>query len=227
MADDKKNEKPAPAPAQPAKELPPFVLKLKKHLATLLELIQKIKKSKKLNSGLAFIKKLGWMGWLKISSCILFFVLIFVVYKYTPHIKNLWRFPYMSTFQEVATSSREIPADEDIIRYANDLLAPQYMVQLNKIVVNLLPSARSTRNPMMAFDLYIRADSEEATVEIKTREKQFQDHLQRFSESLTYDQIQTEEGKQTWKLKMRKELNAILNNGRIRDIYFKNLIIKP
>lgn len=227
MADNKKNEKPAQPDAQPAKPLPPFLLKLKKFALIVGEFLKKIKNSKTLNSGIAFIKKLGWMGWLKISSCILFVVLAAVAYKFVPHIKNIWKFPYLSSFHDVATNVREIPQDEDVIRYANDLLAPQYMVQINKVVVNLLPSARSTKNPMMAFDLYIRADSEEATVEIKTREKQFQDHLQRFTESLTYDQIQSEEGKQTWKLKMRKELNAILNNGKVRDIYFKNLIIKP
>ncbi len=217
----------APTENQPAKELPPFIQKLKKFAGLAVSLIQKIKNSQKLKSLLGSIQKLGVRGWLKVAASALLVVASFAAYKYIPHLKNIWKFPYLSSFAPVGEKILTADSDTELVKYTNDLLAPQHIVQLNKIVVNLLPSPRSTQNPMMAFDLYLRADSEEATVEIKNREKQFQDHLQRFSESLSYDQILTEEGKQTWKLKMRKELNSILNNGRIRDIYFKNLIIKP
>lgn len=222
-----KNKTTSPTDSQPAKELPPIVVKLKKVLALLISLIQKIKNSKTLKNFVSSIKKLGIKGWLKVAASLILLISTFAVYKYIPYLKNIWKFPYISSFEAIGKKILTADESSEVVRYANDLLAPQHIVQLNKIVVNLLPSPRSTQNPMMAFDLYLRADSEEATVEIKNREKQFQDHLQRFSESLSYDQIQTEEGKQTWKLKMRKELNSILNNGRIRDIYFKNLIIKP
>ena len=80
---------------------------------------------------------------------------------------------------------------------------------------------------MVAFDLYVRTDTDAAAVEIKDREKQIQDHIQRFCEGLSYDQIQTEEGKLTWKNRIKRELNLVLNTGKVKEVFFKTLIIKP
>ncbi len=226
-----KKEVPAKTPSAPPQTPPPeppkWLITLKKIISAILTIIVSIFKNPFVIKIKSTITKLGALGWLKIFTCLSLAALTFVIYKTAPHWKKFWKLPYVTTFTDVADSKVLYPADVEVIRYNNDLLAPQFIVQISKIVVNIRPSKQSTQNPMIAFDLYVRTDNEEASIEVRKREKELQDHLQRFCEGLTYDQILTEEGKHIWKQKMKRELNLVLSTGRIKDIYFKTLLLKP
>lgn len=233
MADEKNTQKPkdpqaapnaqAEAPAEP----PKWLVKTKAIVAAIINLIKKIINSSVVQNTINTIKKFGLWGWLKVFTVLAVAIATYGVYKTAPYWKKFWRLPYQSTFESVADHKFNYADDSKIIRYSNDLLAPQHFVLVNKIVVNIRASRLSTQNPMVAFDLYVRTDTDAAAVEIKDREKQIQDHLQRFCESLSYDQIQTEDGKLTWKNRMKRELNLVLTTGKVKEVFFKTLIIKP
>lgn len=226
MADnkDKTEKKPTPANAQ-VKAVPPFIIKAKAFIASASKFSSSVINSEIIQSPKNKIKDFGLLGWMKVFTCFAVAALTYTVYKTAPHWKKLWGLPYQSSLEAVADHKYE--HSTEVVRYSNDLLAPQHFVLVNKIVVNVKPGKRSTANPMIAFDLYIRTDTEAAAVEIKEREKQIQDHLQRFCESLPYDEIQSEDGKLTWKNRMKRELNLVLNTGKVKEVFFKTLLIKP
>jgi hypothetical protein len=230
MSDKKAPPKPAAAPAapqQPPKPPPKWLLTIKKIISIIGVILKAIFKNPVVTGTINAIGKLGMLGWLKIFTCITLGLLSYTVYKTAPSWKRFWKLPFSATLLDVADRRETFGNDVDVIRYNNDLLAQQFVVQISKIVVNLVPGERSTRNPMVAFDLYVRTDTEEASVEIRKREKELQDHLQRFCEGLNYDQILNEEGKRVWKLKMKRELNLVLNTGQVKDVFFKTLLLKP
>lgn len=228
---DPKDQKNAPQAGTPGadapKEPPAWLVKTKAVLATVIKAFKVVINSRFIQVPKKTIKNFGLLGWMKVFTCIAVAALTYTVYKTAPTWKRFWKLPYLSTLESVADHKYNYASDTKIIRYNNDLLLPQYVVLVNKIVVNIKPGKMSTANPMIAFDLYVRTDNEAASVEIKQREKQIQDHLQRFCEGLQYDQILTEEGKQTWKRRMKRELNLVLNTGRVKEIFFKTLLLKP
>lgn len=230
MADSKDPKKPPTAPAgapQAPAEPPPWLVKLKAIIATLSKVIKSIIGSAFVLNTKKLIKNFGLLGWMKVFTVFAVAILTYTVYKTAPTWKRFWKLPYLSSLEGVADKKFNYASDTKVIRYSNDLLLPQHVVLINKIVVNVRPGKLSTANPMIAFDLYVRTDTNEAAVEIKDREKQIQDHLQRFCEDLNYDQIQSEEGKLTWKNRMKRELNLVLNNGKAKEVFFKTLLIKP
>lgn len=212
--------------AEAEKAPPKIVAKLLVALKTSVSFAKKIAQSKRIHSTKEKLTEFGISGWMKVLGAIAIAVITVAVYKTAPNWKSLWKLPYLSSFEEVADKKFNFDPTEEAVRYDNDLLLPQHVVLINKIVVNIRAGKQSTDNPMIAFDLYVKTDTEAAAVEVKEREKQLQDHLQRFCESLQYDQIQTQEGKLLWKNRMRRELNLVLNTGKVKDVYFKTLLIK-
>lgn len=231
MAENNDNKTEAKDPSgQPQNEAPkePSSFdKLKSLLNGVKNSATAITKSQFAQSTTSKIKKFGLLGWMKVLTVFVVGFLTYGVYKTAPHWKKLWKFPYPSTLETVADQKYSYAPDTKVIRYSNDLLAPQHFVLINKIVVNIKPGKLSTANPMVAFDLYVRTDNEAASVEIRDREKQIQDHLQRFCEDLSYDQVQSEEGKVSWKNRMKRELNLVLTTGRVKEVFFKTLLVKP
>ncbi len=229
MANNNDSQKPGtPNPEGEApKEPPKWLLKAKAILEGSKKVIDSAVKSGFVQNTKSRVTKFGLLGWMKILTVLVVAVLTYGVYKTAPRWKSLWRLPYGSSLEPVADKKFSYASDTPIIKYSNDLLAPQHFVLINKIVVNIRAGRASTSNPMVAFDLYVRTDTDAAAVEIRDREKQIQDHLQRFCEDLNYDQIQSEEGKNSWKNRMKRELNLVLTTGRVKEVFFKTLLIKP
>jgi flagellar basal body-associated protein FliL len=105
--------------------------------------------------------------------------------------------------------------------------ASQNMMSLPKMVVNLRRSARSSPNPMGAFEFFVEGNSPDVMVEIKDREFEVKDLFLRDLEEFTFDQVDTADGKQLLLEKLRRDLNTILTKGRVRKIFFKTAIVKP
>ncbi len=174
------------------------------------------------------IKNLSLIGKLKLSSIILLLALFGVIIHY-------WGGRWTTFFEDhtvysltdKATQIIQLNPEEPPVEFGNDLLVPQHIVLLNKVVVNLKPSARSGDNPMAAFNIFLHATNQEAAIEIKDRERELQDFVQRITEDFSYDQLQSEGGKRKWKIALKSELNLVLTQGKIKDIYFNTLLIKP
>lgn len=95
------------------------------------------------------------------------------------------------------------------------------------MTVNIKRSQSSGPNPMASLDFYAEGTASDVMVEIKDREAEVRDLLQRTIEEMSFDQISSGEGKQLLCDKMRKEVNRILTKGKIRKFYIKTALVKP
>lgn len=210
--------------------------KKKKNLAIKFEkfdiVLSKLKKIFKvfnfLKSPLEDFSYLDTVEKLKVTLMVLIVVLLGVIVKYWGYDwAHYFELDLLNNLEDKATTVTRLDFNEEYIDFDHSLLVPQYMVLLNKVVVNLQRSESSGENPMAAFDFYLQTTNEETAKEVKKRERELQDYVQRISEGLSYDQLITENGKKKWKITLKSQLNTVLTQGKIKNIYFKTLLIKP
>ena len=80
---------------------------------------------------------------------------------------------------------------------------------------------------MGAFELIVLLDSKDTAIEIRDREVEFFDLLQRVLEEESFADLESELGKQRLKGRVKRELDQKLTQGWIKDINFKTFILKP
>ncbi len=133
--------------------------------------------------------------------------------------------PFLKSFEPVATRIQDLKLDEPVELFDNPLRNPEYVVLYGKMFVNLKASA-GHRNPMAAFEIFIEANSQESAIELKDREKQFKDIIARVFEAMPYEEVSTIEGKSKLKLIIRRDVNQVINKGRVKKVYFKTFFYK-
>jgi len=171
----------------------------------------------------SLLKKLGFVVFVVFSVGSLFTV--YTIYKkgivpekeelFIPSLENWANKKY------IYDRRREVETFYDSTRFA------QNIVLLPKIVVNIRRSPGSGANPMAAFELYAEGMSAEVVVEMKDREVEVKDLFSRVMEEMTFDQLDSVEGKQLLAEKLRREINRVLTTGLIRRVMIKTAIIKP
>jgi hypothetical protein len=114
---------------------------------------------------------------------------------------------------------------EDLIDLFVAFPEVEYDVLLKRLVVNLRASESSGKNPMGAFEVYVGVDSQDTAVEVKDREREFTDVIQRALEKFSYDECVTKVGKAHIKEVLREDLNKVLNQGRVSKIYFNTFVV--
>ena len=82
-------------------------------------------------------------------------------------------------------------------------------------------------NPMGAFEIVVEVDSKDTAVELRDRETEFHDLLQRLMEEESVTDLDSENGKKILKGRIKKELNGKLTQGWLKDIHFKTFVLKP
>lgn len=118
------------------------------------------------------------------------------------------------------------PATESEVLYDSPRAA-QNVIIIPRMVANVRKSPKSGPNPMVACEFYIEGNSPDVVVEIKDREYEFRDLFQRAMEEMTAEQLETVDGKKLLLEKLSREANRIVTKGRVRNIFFKNIIVKP
>lgn len=103
----------------------------------------------------------------------------------------------------------------------------EFMILLPEIKVNIQRSQNSSTRPMAMFELYLEASSDETAKELKSRQNEILDNIQRVAETVNFDDFSSAQGKIKFKLKVRKTVNEILNSGRLKETYFKTVLVKP
>ncbi|MDZ4660373.1 MAG: flagellar basal body-associated FliL family protein [Pseudomonadota bacterium] len=103
---------------------------------------------------------------------------------------------------------------------------PNHTVTLNKIVVNLRMSEKTSVNPMGYLRLSLETSNKDSAIEVLDREKEIADLVQRTVEEMPYDIVNTTEGKNLMKIKVRMKLNEVLNRGRVKRVYIQEIILK-
>lgn len=102
-----------------------------------------------------------------------------------------------------------------------------YIVEVEKIVVNIQRSENSGANPMATVIVLVECENQETAVELKDKELPIKDVIQRVMEKMTYDRLVTGEGKMEFKDRARQEINRELTAGKARSVFINLIILKP
>ena len=133
---------------------------------------------------------------------------------------------FLTSLGDVADRSFKIEKGESFEDFDNPLRHPDFVVLVERLVVNLRPS-ESSESPMGMFEFYVEASTQEGAIEINERQKEIRDLMARTLEGATHGELATSEGKDKMKLTLRRELNTLLTQGRVRRVFFKTIILKP
>lgn len=134
---------------------------------------------------------------------------------------------FIASLEPLADKVFYIEGESQFESFYESIRIAQNIVTTPKLIVNIRPSSQSGENPMAAADLYIEGLGPEVVVEIKDREVEFKDIMQRAIEDMTYDQLETVDGKKLLLEKVRQDLNRNLTQGKIKRVMFKTFIMKP
>lgn len=110
--------------------------------------------------------------------------------------------------------------------FYNTVRVPKNIFNLRRMVINVQSSESSGENPMVALELSLEATSREALVEIKDREGEILDGVQRSLEELTFDELSGDNSKALIEEKVGSRVNSILTLGKVRSVYIVGLIFK-
>ncbi|MEZ0390795.1 MAG: flagellar basal body-associated protein FliL [Pseudobdellovibrionaceae bacterium] len=182
-----------------------------------------------LSNSMRNFKYLGW----KLKVAVLMILIVAVgtglfIYKSVTHgVLPQKDELFMPTLERVASEVKEYdPASETEPFYEN-LRAPSNILQLPKVVVNLRKSSQSGTNPMGAFEFFVEGMAPEVVIEIKDREVEIRDRVQRVLEEFSFDILDKAEGKKLVCEKLKKEINLLLTTGKVKKVWIKTVILKP
>jgi flagellar basal body-associated protein FliL len=135
--------------------------------------------------------------------------------------------PFIGSMLAVGTEAYLYNQETGLEYFYDSLRVSQNVMYLPKTVANLRRSEGSGALPMVAFEIYLEGISPEVIVEFKDREVEMRDLIQRLTEEVTFDQLDTEDGKRHFLETIRREVNLVLTTGRLRKVYFKTFVLKP
>jgi flagellar basal body-associated protein FliL len=134
---------------------------------------------------------------------------------------------FVRSLQEWSSEAVKFYPAQDMEPFFDSARVAQNLFALKRVVVNIRASESSGPNPMAAFEIFLEGNSIEVIVEVKDRESEIRDRIQRIIEEMTYDQLNLPDGKQTLIEKLRRDVNKLVTLGQIRKIYLKTVVIKP
>lgn len=135
--------------------------------------------------------------------------------------------PLLKSFESEASFVHAYKGKSDMKSLFQVFPEAEYFVLLTKVIVNLKPDENSGRNPMGLFEMYIMVDTQDTAIEVKDREREIMDLAQRSLEFFTYSEANSLIGKTRMKSAVREEVNKILNQGRVLQIFFNSFVISP
>lgn len=164
-------------------------------------------------------QKLIILAMLLISGAIVFLLISNLT------IQSLAKDPFLTSFDHLG--QKYTNGEENFIPLSEEGQYPEFVVLIEKIVVNLRPSENSSSNPMVAMRLYFEVSSREGAIEMKDREHEMRDLIQRTIEKFSYDQVVSAQGKKSFKEALRREISSIMNTGIIKNVFIDDILIKP
>jgi flagellar basal body-associated protein FliL len=157
-------------------------------------------------------------------------LVVAIIFSYFAFVKKSLYYKqelFMTSFDEMAQQKWDTAEDTSRDTFYNSSRIPKNIFKLKKIVVNIQRSQGSGSNPMVALELSLEAGSSEVLLEIKDREGEILDQVQRTTESYTFDDLNDPEGKRELTEKIRSVINRVLTLGKIRRVYIQGIILKP
>lgn len=134
---------------------------------------------------------------------------------------------FIRSLETLASDAEEYDPQTETEPFYDNLRTSSNILLIPKMVVNIKKSAQSGSNPMGAFEFYLEGMIPEAIVEIKDREIEIRDLMQRVTEGFSFDQLDTAQGKNLLCERLQKEINPILTTGKLKRVWIKTIILKP
>lgn len=173
----------------------------------------------------------GWSRKRKILFVVYSVTLTSATYFYFQVVKSkvLYResFQFHGSMDELADYAFSYDADSSTEPFYNSPRVKAYSFQMKPVVVNLKRRDPDRENPMAFFEFVFEGSSGDVVVDLKARESEFVDLVERVLEDHTYESLDTLDGKSILKEDLRQELNKQLTDGIIRRVEIRNFFIKP
>lgn len=179
--------------------------------------------------GLRDYKFMSWKLKLQLYATLLLgvggVVGVYLVYKgkIIPNDHDL----FIATMEDVATGSYHYSPNESQEHFYDNIRSVPNLFLIPKIVTNIKPSSQSGPTPMMAVEFFAEGFNPEVIIEMKDREAQLRDLSQRTIEDFTFDELESQTGKQKMIVVLTRELNRVLTTGQVKAIRIKTIILKP
>ncbi len=174
---------------------------------------------------LSLAKKMAILGILVIGAGAFALIAYNLKGRWLPQIDR----PLIVDYKEVADQTWDVSQDRWLPLF-QALRQPEHRYLFDKVVVNLRRiegASNSESNPMGLFEFYVELDSKRTAVEVNDRKLELLDLVQRTIEGETYTSLVGEPGKQRLKNLIRQEMNEVLNQGWVKDVYISNMVLKP
>ncbi len=134
---------------------------------------------------------------------------------------------FLTSLENVATDISDYNPETEVEPFYQNLRVATNFLLIPKMVVNLKKSQHSGANPMAAIEFYVEGMTPEAILEIKERETEMRDRMQRVVEDFTFDQLDSQDGKIQVTEKLKKEINLLLSAGKAKRFWIKTVLVKP
>lgn len=172
----------------------------------------------------------AWSFKKKILSIVVCLLVFFSIYLIIQNMSGTWipRFEANTVLSFDKLGKLKNGKNEKWVGFLKALPQKEHQFLFKKVVVNLRADRSSeSGNPMGLFEFFVQLDSVETAAEIRLREKELLDVLQRALEDLTYGDSLGEEGKDRIKSVIKKSLNERVRQGWIQEVFISNMILKP
>lgn len=134
---------------------------------------------------------------------------------------------FMPSLLSWSNKTWNMSEETSIESFYNTTRIPKNIFNLKRMVVNIKSSENSGPNPMVAYEFSLEGNSTEVLIEIKDREGEIIDKVQRVIEEYSFDELNGPDGKKVVEEKVRSAINRVLTLGKIRYVYVVGVIFKP
>lgn len=166
----------------------------------------------------------------RITALILIFIGVLSAWVLLNNFKGIWlpriHEPILRSFEDQADSVETFDPKQPGESFYSAFPQEIHEFLFPKTKVNL-KATKESPNPMGAFEIIVELDSKDSAVEVKDREVEMFDALQRVFEDETANDLENQLGKDRLKSKIKRELNQKLTQGWVKDVKFKTFILKP
>jgi hypothetical protein len=167
-----------------------------------------------------FVRKLASVAILFICVGSIYFVSRIFVPKWLPR----FSIHLLQSWKDEGELIGAVKDRSDLMNFFEAFPETEFHVRLSKIIVNFRRLENSNSNPMGLFEFYLGLDSRETAIEVKDREKEIIDLVQRSLEDFTYAEVMAYNGKIRMKAALKENINALLNQGAVNRIYINRMV---
>jgi flagellar basal body-associated protein FliL len=135
--------------------------------------------------------------------------------------------PFIKSMDEVASDKAEMDRGEEEESGAGSegVPSPEFVVSLPRVIANL-KSKNIKSHPMISVELYMELSNRESAVEVKARQTEVKHLIARILEESQFEELDTPQGKELLKKRLRLSVTHMLNSGRVRKLFFKSIQIR-